>query len=96
MRAALLAASLVTCTSDHPTGPGRFGRGYLAFRPVVTSPVDLAAFGLTIDSIRIIAVRPVADTALDTTAYFPPDSATLQLSLPLLLHAAVDTFVLHL
>ena len=96
LRAVLLTASLVTCTSDHPTGPGRFGRGYLAIRPVLSSPVDLAAFGLTIDSLRVVAVRPVADTALDTTVFFDPDSATLHLSLSVLLQAAVETFVLHL
>ncbi len=96
LRAALLSATLVTCTSDHPTGPGRFGRGTLAIRPVISSPVDLAAFGLTIDGLRVVAVRPVADTALDTTVFFSPDSASLHLSLSVLLHAAVETFVLHL
>ena len=96
LRAALLSATLVTCTSDHPTGPGRFGRGYLAIRPVLSSPVELAAFGLTIDRLRVVAVRPVADTALDTTVAFSPDSASLHVSLSVLLHAAVETFVLHL
>jgi DNA-binding beta-propeller fold protein YncE len=96
LRAALLAATLVTCTSDHATGPGRFGRGYLAIRPVLSSPVDLAAFGLTIDRLRVVAVRPVADTALDTTVAFSPDSASLHVSLSVALHAAVETFVLHL
>ncbi len=95
-RVILAAAALVTCTSDHTTGPGRFGRGYLAINPVVTSPVDLALFGLTIDSLRVVAVRPVADTALDTTVFFSPDSAILHLSLPVFLQAAVETFVLHL
>ena len=96
LRAALVSAALVTCTSDHSTGPGRFGLGYLSIRPVVSSPVDLAAFGLTIDSLRVVAVRPVADTALDTTVFFNPDSATLHLSLSVLLQAPVETFVLHL
>jgi len=94
-RVILAAAALVTCTSDHPTGPGRFGRGYLMVRPVVSSPVDLAAFGLTIDSLRVIAIRPVADTALDTTAFFSPDSTAIHLSLAILLHASVETFVVH-
>ncbi len=96
LRAALLSATLVTCTSDHPTGPGRFGRGVLAIRPVLASPVDLAAFGLIVDRLRVVAVRPVADTALDTTVVFSPDSASLHLSLSVLLHAAVETFVIHL
>ena len=84
--ALLLSAALVTCT-DHPTGPARGGLGYLAIRPVVTTPVALASFGLTIDNLRVLVTRPVNVTVFDKTFSFDPDSATLRLALPIPLQA---------
>lgn len=92
----LSAAVLATCTTDRPTGPGGGGRGYLSIRPVLASPVDVAAFGLTIDSLRVAAIRPVADTVVDTTVYFDPNAASLSLSLPVPLRSASETFLLLL
>ena len=94
--ALLLATGLVTCTSDRPTGPGRGAVGYLAFRPVLVSPVDLTAFGLTIDSLRVAAIRPVADTVVDTTVFFDPNASSLTLKLPVELRSSSESFQLLL
>lgn len=94
--ALLLATALATCTSDRPTGPGRGAVGYLAFRPVLVSPVDLTAFGLTIDSLRVAAIRPVADTVVDTTVFFDPNASSLTLKLPVELRSSSESFQLLL
>src|SRR5258707_8117461 len=95
--ALLLATALATCTTDHaPTGPGRGGRGYLAIRPLIQAPADLAAFNLTIDSLRVIALRPPSDTAADTTVFFNPDSTSLHLALPISLTSNPETLTLIL
>ena len=95
LRAVLLAATLVTCT-DHPVEPTGGGLGYLAIRPVFTGSTDVAAFGLTIDSVRVTVIRPVADTLADRTAFFDPNAATLQLNLTVLLRASVESLLVHL
>ncbi|HTH64466.1 MAG TPA: invasin domain 3-containing protein [Gemmatimonadales bacterium] len=93
--ALLLVTALATCTTDHtPTGPGRGGRGFLAVRPLVSSPVSLAAFNLTIDGLHIVATRVPSGIALDTTIFFSPDSTTLHLALPLALNSNPETFTL--
>ncbi|HXJ29031.1 MAG TPA: Ig-like domain-containing protein, partial [Gemmatimonadales bacterium] len=95
--ALLLSVALATCTTDHtPTGPGRGGRGYLAIRPLIQAPADLAAFNLTIDSLRVIALRPPSDTAADTTVFFNPDSTSLHLALPISLTSNPETLTLIL
>lgn len=93
--ALLLATSLATCTTDHnPTGPRVAGRGYLAIRPVLETPVALSAFNLTIDNLRVLAIRLPSDTAADTTVAFSPDSASLHLALPVPLQTSPETFAL--
>ncbi|HEY6107729.1 MAG TPA: Ig-like domain-containing protein, partial [Gemmatimonadales bacterium] len=93
----LSAAVLATCTSDRaPTGPGAGGRGYLSIRPVLASPANLAAFGFTIDSLRVAAIRPATDTVVDTTVWFDPNSATLRLALSVPLNSSPETFFLLL
>jgi YVTN family beta-propeller protein len=95
--ALLLSMALATCTTDHtPTGPGRGGRGYLAIRPLIQAPANLAAFNLTIDSLRVIALRPPSDTAADTTVFFNPDSTSLHLALPISLTSNPETLTLIL
>ena len=94
--AALLAvATLVTCT-DHSTGPAGGGRGSLAIRPTFSSPVNIAAFGLTIDSLRVRVTRPVDVTVFAGTFFFDPTDDTLQLSLPVQLIASVESLAVHL
>src|SRR6266567_2306435 len=85
-----LVVSIATCT-DNPAGPGHGGRAYLAIEPTLSSSVDLAAFGLVIDSLRLVIVRPTADTLVDTTLFFDPDSSQIDFASPLTLHAAAET-----
>jgi YVTN family beta-propeller protein len=93
LAALLSAAVLATCTSDRsPTGPGVGGRGYLSIRPVLASPANLAAFGFTIDSVRVAVIRPATDTVVDTTVFFDPTSVTLKLSLTVPLQTSPEQF----
>ncbi|HTR19833.1 MAG TPA: invasin domain 3-containing protein, partial [Gemmatimonadales bacterium] len=91
-----LIALVATCT-DNPSGPahGVFGRGYLALRPILVAPVSLASFDLTIDTLRVIVIRPATDTVADTSAYFPPNQNSLGLAIPVLLQAPVETLLVH-
>ncbi len=59
----------------------RFAR--VAIAPVFPSEAGLAAFGLTIDRVRFVVVRPITrpDTLADTTVDLPPDAQTLDLKL---------------
>ena len=65
----------------------------IAVAPVLPSDAALASFGLSIDRVRFIVVRPTAspDTLVDTTVALPPDSATLDLSLAVPLIGAAET-----
>ncbi|MGE5761583.1 MAG: beta strand repeat-containing protein, partial [Gemmatimonadota bacterium] len=92
LAALLSAAVLATCTTDRPTGPRGSGHGYLSIRPVLAAPANLSAFGFTIDSVRVAAIRPVADTVVDTTVFFDPNSSTLKLSLEVPLQTSPETF----
>ena len=93
--ALLFLLALTTC-KDNPIAPGHGGRAFLAVQPVLTDPVNLSAFGLTIDSLRVTVVRPVADTVADTTVYFSPDSTEIHLAIALVLRAPVETLGVHL
>ena len=98
-RLALLGAALplllATCRDD-PVGPGRGGAASLAIQPVVSSAVDLAAFGLTADTIRLVVIRRPADTLRALTVFFDPDSSQIRLAADVVLRAAVETLTVHL
>lgn len=85
-----LAVLAVTCR-DNPVAPRGGGLAHLAVQPTFRSPVNLTAFGLTIDSLRVTIVRPVADTIKDTTVFFSPDSEFIHLPLAFELKAASET-----
>ena len=93
--ALLFLLALTTC-KDNPIAPGHGGRASLAVQPVLTDPVNLSAFGLTIDSLRVTVVRPVADTVADATVYFSPDSTEIHLGIALVLRAPVETLRVQL
>src|SRR5689334_7523030 len=99
MARALLAPALalvaVTCR-DNPVAPRGGGMAHLAVQPAFRSPVNLTAFGLTIDSLRVTIVRPVADTIKDTTVFFSPDSDAIHLPLTFELKAAAETLSVSL
>src|SRR5881397_2244987 len=92
---AALPLLLATCRDD-PVGPARGGAAYLAVQPVVTSTVDLAAFGLTADTIRLVVIRRPADTLRALTVFFDPDSSQIRLAADVMLRAAVETLTVHL
>jgi len=53
----------------------------IALAPVLPSQAALADFGLTIDGVRFVVVRPPSDTLADTTVALPPDVMELALDL---------------
>ncbi len=88
-----LALLVVTCrdaTGPHGTGAGR---GQVVFAPILPSEAALAGFGLAIDQVRIIVVRPQTppDTLVDTTVALPPDSASLDLDIHVSLLSSPET-----
>src|SRR6478735_8376721 len=89
---AALALATVTCTQDS-VGPSNTGMGYFTFRPVyrLAGGASLAQFGIVADSIHIRLTRPVDQLVLDTTVFFPPDSTSLRLALPVELQQSPDT-----
>ena len=88
--ALLLGLAVATCRDD-PTGPGQ--RASLALAPVLPAQaLNLAAFGLTIDSLRVIIVRPPSDTVVHTTVAFAVDQDSVALQLQLDLEAETETF----
>jgi len=92
-----IGLAVVTCR-DNPVAPrsGGGGRASLAIRPVIAQHVDLAGFGLTIDSLRVVVVHAPADTLRDTTAYFNPDSSQVHLGLSVLLSQPSETLSVSL
>ncbi|HET7042477.1 MAG TPA: hypothetical protein VFI13_10680, partial [Gemmatimonadales bacterium] len=86
----VLALAVATC-SDDQTGPSRGGTGYFAFRPVYGISGSLSQFGIVADSVHVRLTRPVDQVVLDTTVFFPADSAQLHLALPVLLEQSPET-----
>src|SRR5437667_180623 len=94
VRLALLGAALsgllATCRYDS-AGPRHGGPAYLAVQPIVGLGVDLAAFGLTADTIRLVVTRSSADTLRALTFFFDPDSSQIRLAADVTLRALVET-----
>jgi hypothetical protein len=84
VRARRLAAAfslpviLGTCT-EGGTGPSPH-RAALAVTTTLPSAADLASFNLVIDNVRLIVVRPPAETLFDQVVAFPASQTSLQLS----------------
>lgn len=75
-----LLLTLATCRDG--TGPQlRYAR--VAVAPILPSDAAVAAFGLSIDHVRIVVARPSTppDTLADTTVDLPPDAEVLDLNL---------------
>ena len=89
LAALALALSLATCRDA--VGPGAPIRALIAVSPVLPSEAALADFGLTIDAVRFIVVRPAADTLADTTLVLPPDSTELALDLRVAIVSVPET-----
>ena len=91
LAALALGLSVATCRDAlGPRGTGA-GQGHVAFAPVLPSEAALASFGLAIDQVRIIVVRPAADTLADTTVALPPDSSSLDLDIHVALLSSPET-----
>jgi YVTN family beta-propeller protein len=90
-----IAAAVSTCRDD-PAGLGGGGRGVAAVVPAFDASFDPAAFGITIDEIRALVVRPPADTILRRLVPFPADSSTIQLDLSVVLTAPIETLTVVL
>jgi hypothetical protein len=78
---AAVALALAAATCRDAVGPRGTVQGRVAVAPILPSDAALAVFGLAIDQIRIVVVRPVADTLADTTVALPPDATFLDLDL---------------
>src|SRR5207249_2645586 len=73
------AVGLVTCM-DSPTAPKRgavAGLAHLSLVPVFSAEAqaayaNLADFDISFNNVRIVIVRPVADTVVDVTIAFKP------------------------
>jgi YVTN family beta-propeller protein len=72
-----LAMTLAQCRDAFE--PGTAARLHVA--PILPSRAELADFGLTIDAVRFIAVRPPSDTLADTTVAVPPGATEVALDL---------------
>jgi YVTN family beta-propeller protein len=86
-----LALTAVTCRDAlGPRGTGA-GQGRVMFAPILPSEAALASFGLAIDQVRIIVVRPAADTLADTTVALPPDASAIDLNIHVALLSSPET-----
>src|SRR5881396_125697 len=85
-----LALTLATCQDG--TAP-RTTFAPIAVAPIFPSDAALASFGLAIDRVRFIVVRPATppDTLADTTVALPPDAASIDLDLRVPLISSVET-----
>jgi hypothetical protein len=104
LSAVLIAVGVATC-SDTPLaavkhtslGPNGGEAGRVAFAPVFSAAAlgiaqHLSEFGIDYDRVRVVLVRPPADTAKDTTVAFTPASPDLTLSLTVEVHSSNEVF----
>ncbi|HET8712775.1 MAG TPA: hypothetical protein VFM23_03735, partial [Gemmatimonadales bacterium] len=82
-----LALTLARCRDSFE--PGLSAR--LAVAPVLPSRAELAEFGLTIDAVRFVVVRPISDTLADTTVAIPPGATEIAIDLRIPLLRNPDT-----
>ena len=71
-----LPFALGTCTEG---GTGLAHRAALSVTTTMPSSAELASFDLVIDNVRLIVVRPAADTLFNQVFAFPPGQTTLPL-----------------
>jgi hypothetical protein len=89
----LIAVGVATCSDTPPVavkhsslGPNGAAAGRVAFQPVFSAAAlqiaqGLSDFGIKYDRVRVVLVRPVADTAKDTTIAFTPGGPDITLNL---------------
>src|SRR5512144_335489 len=84
-----LALALTTCARE-AAGPPRHAA--FSVSPVLPAGLSLAAFNLTVDNVRLIVVRPPADTVVDQTFAFPANQSSLPISADVPLEQSPETF----
>ena len=89
--AALAVTGLATCGRE-PVAPHL--RAGLAVEPVLPPGLDLQAFGLVIDGVRIIAVNSSNDTVFNKQYPFPANQASLSLPIDVPLAQSPETFLI--
>jgi DNA-binding beta-propeller fold protein YncE len=87
----VLGLALAAATCRDAFSPRNPIRGPVAVAPILPSEDGLAAFGLVIDAVRVVVVRPAADTLADTTVALPPGAAEFALDLRVPLLASAET-----
>src|SRR5213592_3758370 len=87
--------TLVTCRDG--SGP-QLHYARVAVAPIFPSEAAVAAFGLSIDRVRIVVVRPVTppDTLADTTVNLPPDARVLDLNLRVPIVSSPETVLVSI
>src|SRR5437773_3401872 len=87
--------TLVTCRDG--SGP-QLHYARVAVAPIFPSEAAVAAFGLSIDRVRIVVVRPVTppDTLADTTVNLPPDAEALDLDLRVSIVTSPETVLVSI
>src|SRR2546427_1137756 len=90
-----LLLTLVTCRDG--SGPQLY-YARVAVAPIFPSDAGLAAFGLSIDGVRLVVVRRVAppDTLADTTVNVAPDARTLDLRLRVPVASSPETLLVSI
>ncbi len=99
----VLAVAVTTCADGARTGvsspsqPGRRGVAKVGFNPVFSKSAQAAAanmddFGITFDHVRVVLVRPVNDTVIDTLVTFKPGQPDLPLDLTVPSHGDGESF----
>ena len=89
--AALAITALATCGRE-PVAPHL--RAGLAVEPVLPPGLDLQAFGLVIDGVRILAVNSSNDTVFNKQFPFPANQTSLSLPIDVPLAQSPETFLI--
>jgi hypothetical protein len=88
---AVVLSVLASWTCDREAaGPGP--RAALAVEATLPPSLNLASFNLTIDNVRLIVVRPSADTVFDQLFSFPPGETSLPIEADVPLEQSPETF----
>jgi hypothetical protein len=100
----LIAVGVATCSDTPPVGvkhsslgPTGATAGRVAFQPVFSAAAlqiahGLSDFGIKYDRVRVVLVRPVADTAKDTTIAFTPGGPDITLNLTVEVRSSDEVF----
>jgi adhesin/invasin len=89
-----IALAAVTCRDAF--APSERLSGRIAVAPVLPSAAAMADFGLVLDGVRFIVIRPLADTLADTTVALPADVTEMALDLRVPLLTSPESLVISI